>query len=58
MKPLKDYVKRGKLDIHVTSVNIESKHQEFLEKEKLNLSEMVRDMLDEKMKERSHGKKD
>lgn len=60
MKSLDKYKKKDKLEIHVTSVNIEKKHKEFLDEEKLNLSDMVRDMLDERMKERGKhgGKKD
>lgn len=49
MKNLKEYVKRPKgerLDCKQTSVNLDAKHYKFVISNGLNLSAMVRDMLD------------
>ncbi len=49
MKNLDAYIKKPKgekIDCKQTSVNIDSKHYKFIVDMDLNLSEMVRDMLD------------
>lgn len=54
MKPLDQYKRKKQKDpLSGTprSVNLEERHHEFLEDFELNLSEMVRDMLDEKIKQ-------
>lgn len=50
MKDIKDYIKNDiKSECAPTSVNIRIRHSEFLKKYNLNLSEMVRDMIDSAM---------
>jgi hypothetical protein len=49
MKNLSEYVKKSKLEKFEcvqTSVNISTHHRQFISEYNLNLSEMVRDMLD------------
>lgn len=48
------YIKNSsgdKVELFVTSLNLELKHKEFLKEKNLNLSKMVREFLDQLMKE-------
>lgn len=53
MKPLSHYKKNEfpKEDMVKTTVHIEKRQKDFIDLGNLNLSDMVRDMLDDKMKE-------
>jgi len=47
-----------KLDVWTTSLNLERKHREFIERENLNLSKLVRDFLNSVMASRYSGSDD
>lgn len=54
---LEKYQKQNseKLDAVATGVSIEKKHKTFLEKYNINLSALIRDVLDALMKEKNEG---
>lgn len=48
MKALAKYKKEDRdTETHVTSVNITKKHRAFIEKNRLNLSSILRDLIDD-----------
>lgn len=49
---------KEKLDSKGTGVNLEGKHLEFIKKFNINLSSLVREMLDKLMKEKEEELKD
>lgn len=53
MKPLKSYIKQApsKSKSSVTSVHITKEQKDFLEKHNINLSQFVRDQIDQLIKE-------
>lgn len=59
MRPLKSYVKTNpeKLDAVTTSVTLEKRHLEFIRRLNLNLSRMVRDYIDQIIKETNSNDK-
>ena len=53
MRDIKTYIKTApnKTESVTTGVNIKKQHRDFIQTNKLNLSEIVRDVLDELMKQ-------